>query len=479
MNDQLIVALLFCLYIAGMIGIGWFGYLRTSTLGDYLLGGRKMGAFVTALSAGASDMSGWLLMGLPGAVFAAGLSELWLGVGLLCGSWLCWLVVAAPLRRASEELGALTISDYFEFRFKDKSRILRLLTAALILFFFMIYTTAGLVAGGKLFNSIFSISYPVAVCIGTAAIIIYTMIGGFIAVCWTDVVQGLLMSGALVAVPVLAVYNGGGLESTWNEILENSPGAFALLSSGEGHNLSAISLISSVGWGLGYFGMPHILTRFMAISSVDRIPLARRIAVGWTALSLAGAICVGLVGIAVFGKSGLADGETVFIALIQHSFHPVFAGICLAAILAAIMSTADSQLLVCTSVITEDIYRTFLKRDASEPELVQVGRAAVLAISLIAAGMALSGARGVMDLVAYAWAGFGAAFGPVLILSLYWKRMSSLSAITGMIAGGLTVIVWKQMTGGIFDLYELIPGFCTSALVALSVGLFRPDVSTN
>lgn len=360
MNNQLTIAILFSLYVAGMIGIGWLGYVRTTTLGDYLLGGRKMGAFVTALSAGASDMSGWLLMGLPGAVFLAGLSELWLGIGLLCGSYLCWLVVAAPLRRASEELGALTISDYFEFRFKDESRVLRLLTAVFILFFFMIYTTAGLVAGGKLFNSIFSISYPVAVCVGTAAIIIYTMIGGYIAVCWTDAVQGILMLGALIAVPVLAVATHGGAEAAWGEILANSPNAFNLFSKGDGGSLSAIALASSVGWGLGYFGMPHILTRFMAISSADRIPAARRIAVSWTALSLAGSICVGLAGIATFGAGGLADGETVFIELIQRSFHPVLAGICLAAILAAIMNTADSQLLVCTSVITEDLYRTFL-----------------------------------------------------------------------------------------------------------------------
>ena len=475
MSEEFIVGLLFCIYIAGMIGIGWLGYLRTSTLGDYLLGGRKMGAFVTALSAGASDMSGWLLMGLPGAVFAAGISEIWMGVGLLSGSYLCWLIVAAPLRRASEELGALTISDYFEFRFKDKSRVLRLLTAAFILFFFMIYTTAGLVAGGKLFNSIFSISYPVAVCVGAAAIIIYTMVGGFIAVCWTDVVQGILMALALVAVPILAVINGGGVESTWSSVLENSPNAFKMLGGGTGETLSVISVISSVGWGLGYFGMPHILTRFMAISSVKKIPVARRIALGWSAISIAGSICVGLVGIAAFGGEGLADGETVFIALIQRSFHPVFAGICLAAILAAIMSTADSQLLVCTSVITEDIYRTFVKRDASEPELVKVGRMAVLVISLIAAGMALSGARGVMDLVSYAWAGFGAAFGPVLILSLYWKRMHATSAIAGMVAGGITVIGWKYLSGGIFDLYELIPGFFVSAATALLVGCFLKE----
>ena len=470
MNSELIIATVFSLYIAGMIGIGWLGYMRTTTLGDYLLGGRKMGSVVTALSAGASDMSGWLLMGLPGAVFVAGLSELWLGIGLLCGSYLCWLVVAAPLRKASEELGALTISDYFEFRFKDKSRVLRLLTAAFILFFFMIYTTAGLVAGGKLFNSIFSVSYPVAVCVGTAAIIIYTMIGGYIAVCWTDAVQGMLMVGALTVVPVLVVFNHGGAESAWNEVLKNSPTAFKLFSTGGGGKLSAMALVSSLGWGLGYFGMPHILTRFMAIGSVKKVPAARRIALAWTALSLAGSICVGLAGIAAFGASGLADGETVFIALIQRSFHPVFAGICLAAILAAIMSTADSQLLVCTSVITEDLYRTFFKRDAEEKELVLVGRIAVLVISLIAMGMALSGAKGVMDLVSYAWAGFGAAFGPVLILSLYWKRMSSIGAIAGMIAGGVTVIAWKQLDGGIFDLYELIPGFVISFLTAFLCG---------
>ena len=299
----MIIAVVFGVYIAGMIGIGWLGYLRTTTLGDYLLGGRRMNAFVTALSAGASDMSGWLLMGLPGAVVAAGLSELWLGLGLLCGSYLCWLFVAAPLRRESERLGALTISDYFEFRFRDKSRGLRLLTALFILFFFVVYTTAGLVAGGKLFNSIFSIPYPVAVCVGAATIIIYTMIGGYIAVCWTDAVQGMLMAGALVVVPVLAVAECGGAGPAWHAVTECAPNAFSLFNGGGGEGVSGIGLVSSLGWGLGYFGMPHILTRFMAIKSVDRIPAARRIAIGWTGISLAGAICVGLAGMAAFGPA--------------------------------------------------------------------------------------------------------------------------------------------------------------------------------
>ena len=470
MHGNVTIGIVFGLYMLAMLGIGWLGFRRTRTLADYLLAGRRLGPFTTALSACASDMSGWLLMGLPGAVFAAGLGQVWIGVGLLVGSYLNWLLVARPLRRRSAELGALTVSDYFERRFEDRSRTLRVLTAAVILVFFMIYTTAGLVAGGKLFQGVFGIDYRLAVLAGTVAIIIYTSIGGFIAVCWTDAVQGMLMIGALVTVPWLAVQAAGGWSGWVGALRAAAPNALHPFGHGA-QRLTTLDLVSTLGWGLGYFGMPHIIIRFMAIDSEAHIPRARRIALAWTALSLAAAVFVGLCGVARFGAGGIPDAEKVFIRLIQALFHPVPAGICLAAILAAIMSTADSQLLVCTSVITEDIYRTFLKRDATEPELVRVGRLSVVVIAGVACALALSPDTGVMALVSYAWAGFGAAFGPAILLSLYWRRMTAAAAVAGILGGGLTVVIWKHLAGGIFDLYEIFPGFAVSAALIAIVSL--------
>lgn len=458
MQDYAVILVVFITYIGIMLLIGLAGFLRTKNLTDYLLGGRKMGAFVSALSACASDMSGWLLMGLPGAVFVGGLTSGWIGIGLLAGSYLNWLFVAKRLRIESERLNALTISEYLENKFTDHSRSLRLITGVVILVFFMIYTVSGLVASGKLFSNVFGVNYIIAVVFGALAVIVYTSIGGFIAVCWTDAIQGMLMLGALIAVPVLSIVKLGGLTQTVAAIDRWSPHALGLFTHQDGSHLSAISLISTLGWGLGYFGMPHILTRFMAIESEHKVAGARRISVAWTACSLAMSILVGLVGIAIFRDRPLGDGETVFIELIRLFFHPVTAGICLAAILAAIMSTADSQLLVCTSVITEDFYKTFYKRDASEAELVAVGRIFVVIIAIIATLIALDRDSKVMGLVAYAWAGFGAAFGPVIVASLYWKSMTSRGAIAGIISGGLTVLIWKHLNGGLFDLYEIIPG---------------------
>ena len=476
MPANIIIAVVFVVYILAMLAIGIAGFRRTRTLADYLLAGRRLGPTVAALSACASDMSGWLLMGLPGAVFAAGVGQVWIGVGLLVGSYLNWLIVARPLRRESARLGALTISDYFERRFDAKSRSLRLLTAAVILIFFMIYTTAGLVAGGKLFEGVFGLNYRIAVVVGTLAIILYTSIGGFIAVCWTDAVQGLLMAGALLAVPLLAIHSADGCAQWLRTVREASPAALHLFGSGTGR-IGPLALVSTLGWGLGYFGMPHIIVRFMAIDSEEHIPRARRIALAWTAISLVGAVVVGLCGLAQFGASGLEDPEKVFIRMIQALFHPVPAGICLAAILAAIMSTADSQLLVCTSVITEDIYRTFLKRDATEPELVRVGRLSVVVIAIIACIMALDPEARVMGLVSYAWAGFGAAFGPAILLSLYWRRMTANAALAGILGGGITVVVWKQLSGGIFDLYEIFPAFLLSTLLIIAVTILSKPVA--
>ena len=474
----MIVGIVFVLYILMMIAVGVYGYSKTKNLDDYLLGGRKMGAFVSALSAGASDMSGWLLMGLPGAVFAAGLGELWIGVGLLIGTYFNWLLIARPLRMESERLGAMTVSEYFEKRFPVGKTALRLITAVIILVFFILYTASGLVASGKLFETVFEIDYATAVVIGTLAIIVYISVGGFIAVCWTDAIQGVLMIGALVIVPMLALNAIGGWSETISTVKSINSNYLNLWTNADGSTLSGMGIISSLGWGLGYMGMPHILVRFMAIESVDRIPRARRIAVTWTAISMLAAISIGVIGIAYFNMDGmnpLDDKEKVFMTMMQTLLSPIPAGICLAAILAAIMSTADSQLLVCTSVITEDIYRSFFRRDATDKELLNIGRLSVVVLAAVAMYIALNGGNEVMSLVSYAWAGFGAAFGPAILLSFYYKKISSIGAILGIVTGGVVVVIWKNMHGGIFDLYELVPGFILSLLIIIVCSNIFPD----
>jgi sodium/proline symporter len=460
-----------------MLLIGWYAYRRTSDLSDFILGGRRLGSWVAALSAGASDMSGWLLLGLPGYAYLAGLESLWLGVGLLIGTWLNWRIVAARLRIYSAHAGdALTLPAFFTHRFRDESGLLRIISAFFILLFFLFYTSSGLVAGGKLFEATFGLPYVWAVAAGTLAIIIYTAIGGFLAVSWTDLVQALLMAAALIAVPVIAFAELGGPGAAF-DALEN-PHLLDAFTNSSGEALSLIAILSLLGWGLGYFGQPHILARFKAIDCSSSVPRARRIAVSWVFLALTGATLVGITGIGYLETplTG-ADSEKVFIVLVQALFHPLVAGICLAAVLAAIMSTADSQLLVSSSAFTGDFYKGLFRKQAGEKELVLVGRVAVIAIALFAFFLALDPESKVLDLVAYAWAGFGAAFGMPLILSLYWKRMTRNGALAGILIGGLTVVIWKQLEGGLFDLYEIVPGCLFSLLAVVLVSLMgrEPD----
>jgi len=461
------IALTFLVYLLAMLGIGWVAWRRTRNLSDFVLGGRSLGSWVTALSASASDMSGWLLLGLPGYAYLSGLESLWLAGGLLAGTWLNWRLVAAPLRVASERAGdALTLPEYFAHRFGDRGGLIRSVSALFILLFFLFYTSSGLVAGGKLFESVFGLPYVWAVAAGALTILLYTAFGGFLAVSWTDLVQGLLMAAALLAVPLMLLDRPGGASLA---VFEPGPAHAELLNpftNNRGEELGWIGIASLLAWGLGYFGQPHILARFKAVQSPALIPRARRIALTWVGLTLSTACLVGLAGINSL-PSPLADAEKVFIELVNLLFHPWVAGICLAAILAAIMSTADSQLLVASSVFTDDLYRALLRRQASDRELVVVGRLAVLSIALLAFVLALDPQSRVLDLVAYAWAGFGAAFGPAVLLSLYWPGMTRLGALAGILAGGLTVVVWKQLQGGLFDLYELLPGFLVSSLAIL------------
>ncbi|EOB3569208.1 sodium/proline symporter PutP [Vibrio vulnificus] len=461
----------FIAYLILMVAIGVYAYKKTSSSSDYFLGGRSLGPWPAALSAGASDMSGWLLLGLPGYAYAAGIESLWLAGGLLVGTWANWLVSAKRLRTYSIQTDALTLPEFLSRRFDDKSKLIQTISAFFILLFFLFYTSSGLVAGGKLFETVFGLDYSTAVIIGTLCVVSYTLFGGFLAVSWTDLVQGLLMAAALMIVPIAVMEGGFGQLAT--DMHNINPELLTLWNDAKGEPLSAIAIISLVAWGLGYFGQPHILARFKASRTNRELGTARRIAVGWTALSMAGAILVGLVGLVwVNGHPGteLADGEKIFMLLVNTVFHPVIAGILLAAILAAVMSTADSQLLVSSSALAEDFYKQVIKPDASSQEIVMVGRIGVVVISIIALILAMTPDSSVLGLVSYAWAGFGAAFGPAVVLSLYWKGMNRNGALAGILIGGITIVVWKQLTGGWFDVYEIVPGiiFSTIAIVGVS-----------
>ncbi len=455
----------FVVYISAMVLIGLFAYLRTNNLSDYILGGRSLGSFVTALSAGASDMSGWLLMGLPGAVYMSGLSEGWIAIGLIVGAYLNWLFVAGRLRVQTEHNGnALTLPDYFSNRFEDHSRVLRIFSALVILVFFTIYCASGVVAGARLFESTFGLSYGTALWAGAAATIAYTFIGGFLAVSWTDTVQATLMIFALILTPIVVMLATGGAESSFLAIEAVDASNFDMLK-----GASFIGVISLMAWGLGYFGQPHILARFMAADSVKSIPKARRISMTWMILCLGGAVAVGFFGIAYFSvhpefASAVTENpERVFIELAKVLFNPWIAGVLLSAILAAVMSTLSCQLLVCSSALTEDFYKAFLRKNASQTELVWVGRGMVLLVALVAIGLAANPNNRVLGLVSYAWAGFGAAFGPVVILSVLWKGMTRNGALAGMLLGAVTVILWKNFFGWT-GLYEIIPGFILATL---------------
>jgi len=470
------VSLTFVAYLVVVIVIGLVAWRRTSDLKDYILGGRRLGRWVTALSAQASDMSGWLLLGLPGYAYLAGVESLWLLIGLLTGTYLNWKLTAARLRRATEQFGdSLTLPDYLERRFDDHSGALRLISALFILVFFTFYTSSGLVAGGRLFEEVFGLPYLWAVAAGGAIVVAYTFVGGFLAVSWTDLLQGILMLLALVAVALMGLAVVGGLDGMLAETGRTNPELLNAFTDADGQPLTLIAIVSLLGWGLGYFGQPHVLARFMAADSEKNIPAARRIAMSWVTVALFAGLLVGMTGAPLLEVPLVgADSEKVFMVMATTLFHPVIAGICLAGILAAVMSTADSQLLVASSAVAEDLYKGIFRRQASEQELLWIGRLAVIGIALIAFALATDPDSKVLDLVAYAWAGFGAAFGPAILLSLYWPGMNRSGAIAGILVGGLTVIAWKQVSGGIFDLYEIVPGVAFSFAAILLVSRWYP-----
>ncbi|WP_241609399.1 sodium/proline symporter PutP [Rosenbergiella australiborealis] len=461
----------FCIYIAAMLLIGFAAWRSTKNFDDFILGGRSLGSLVTALSAGASDMSGWLLMGLPGAIFIAGISESWIAIGLIIGAWINWKLIAGRLRVQTEYHGnALTLPDYFTHRFDDQSKLLRVISALIILVFFTIYCASGIVAGARLFESTFGMDYTTALWAGAAATIIYTFIGGFLAVSWTDTVQASLMIFALILTPIMVIIAVGGVESSLAVIRNIDPQHLNIF-----NNLSFITIISLLGWGLGYFGQPHILARFMAADSHHSMRNARRIGMTWMILCLMGAVAVGFFGIAYFADNPShaaqvnANSERIFIELTQLLFNPWIAGVLLSAILAAVMSTLSCQLLVCSSALTEDFYNGFVRKNAGQREKVWVGRLMVLMVALIALALASNPENKVLGLVSYAWAGFGASFGPVVLLSVCWSGISRNGALAGMVIGTLTVIIWGYF--GWFGLYEMIPGFLLATLAIILVSV--------
>lgn len=479
-----IILYTFCVYMALVLLISFVAWRRNRSLKDYILAGRGLGSFTTALSAQASDMSGWLLLALPGAAYAFGMGYIWMVIGLIVGTYLNWLIVARRLREQTQHYNdALTLPDYFANRFGDTTHLLRGISAIMILIFFAIYVSSSFVAGAKLFQSLFHIAYPWALVFGALTVMSYTFIGGFLAVAWNDVLQGALMFFALVIVGVIGfvyVHGVGGLTHTLDAVNHGLLQPFYNVS--EGHTYTWIGIASLVAWGLGYPGQPHILARFMAIDDPKGIAVSRRIAMFWVIVALLAAMLVGLTGLGVVGNT-LAGGERerVFIYMSLKLLPPVVAGICLSGILAAIMSTASAQLLVAAGAFAEDIYRGFFRHNAGRLELLWVGRIALIAVAVIAFFIGINPSSLVLGLVAYAWAGFGAAFGPCIVLALYWKRMTWQGALAGIIVGGVTVLVWHTWlasAGGIFALYEIIPGviFSTIAIVAVSLASPARDV---
>ncbi len=474
MSDQIWLYIALGVYFAAMLLIGYLAYRRTSGHEGYMLAGRGLPPWVAALSAGASDMSGWLIMGLPGAIYLAGLIEAWIAIGLTLGAYLNWLVVAPRLRAYTEvSKNSITLPSFFENRTRDKTRSLRIVSSVIILVFFTLYVSSGMVAGGVFFESAFNGDYVWGMVLVTVVTLGYTLFGGFLGASLTDVVQGLMMVIALIVVPVAALVAVGGFGEAMSLVQELHPDHFNLFGGTGLTSVTIIGVLSGLAWGLGYFGQPHIVVRFMALRAPQEAKSARRIGVTWQVISLTGAVFSGLVGIAYVSKNNidLSNPETVVLMMSQALLHPLVAGLVLAAVLAAIMSTFSSQLIVCSSALVEDIYKVLRKTPPSEKTLVLLGRACVLAVAVVAALLAVSPNDSILGLVSFAWAGFGAAFGPVVLLSLYWRKLTNWGALSAMVVGTATVFIWSSLSGGVFELYELLPGFVLSTLAAIVVSL--------
>ncbi|MFG6348105.1 MAG: sodium/proline symporter PutP [Lachnospiraceae bacterium] len=465
------------LYLVILIGIGVWSMKKTSSTEDYFLGGRGLGGWVAALSAQASDMSGWLLMGLPGSVYALGTGQAWIAIGLFIGTVCNWLFISKRLRRYTIVANnSMTLPEFFENRFHDRKKIILTISSVVIVIFFLVYTASALASGGKLFNAVFGIDYHVALAIGAVVILVYTFLGGFLAVCTTDFVQGLLMLVGLMVVPVCAYsFIDGSFEAqvTASGITGSYSDYMSLFSNG-GKPYRFIDILSQLAWGLGYCGMPHILVRFMAIKSEKEIKKSSAVAIIWCFLSLVAACIIGVLGRAYFGSDVLKDAENVFIEMINSVFNsklalPFIGGIFICGILAAIMSTADSQLLVCASSVSKDIYKNIIKPSASDKKVLQISRITVIIVAVLAFIIAWNPESSIMGLVSDAWAGLGSAFGPLVVASLFWKRTNLYGAVAGILSGGITVIIWDYipLAGGrtiyaATGIYSLLVGFVVS-----------------
>ena len=497
-TNTIIILVAFVVYMGMMILIGALNS-KQSNNEDYFLGGRGLGSWTAALSAQASDMSGWLLMGLPGAIYVAGTGEVWIAIGLLIGTILNWFLVARRLRKYTIVANnSLTIPSFFENRFHDKKGVLKVVSSIIVIVFFAVYTASAFASGAKLFANVFGsgaddhTAYMIGLIVAAVVILVYTLLGGFKAVCYTDFIQGLLMLVAILAVPIIAYIGiSGDLTGALASKGVTDPAGFtSLMKDSEGNPISFVSIISNLGWALGYFGMPHILVRFMAIKSDKEVKKSRIIAIVWVILSLGAASFLGLVARGFLNEDLVASGksEVVFIKTIQQIFSGnvilVFiGGVFLCGILAAIMSTADSQLLVTASAVSEDMYKGVIKKNASEKSALNVGRIAVIVVAIIAFVIALDPKSSVMNLVSDAWAGFGAAFGPIILLSLFWKRFNLPGAVAGMVTGFATVILWDYIPFGgetlyaKTGLYSLVLGFALALVVAVIVALITKKPS--
>lgn len=490
----------FVVYLLMMIVIGAIYMKSTTSSEDYFLGGRGLSGWVAALSAQASDMSGWLLMGLPGAVYSLGTGQAWIAIGLFWGTVCNWMFISGRLRRYTITANnSLTLPAYFENRFRDKKRILLFVSSIVIVVFFLVYTASALAAGGKLFNSVFGLNYHIALAVGAGVILVYTFMGGFMAVCVTDFIQGTLMLIGLLAVPIVAwiVLSGQDIHAILDQSgVAGGSAAYLSLFDNGGKPYRAIDIISQLAWGLGYCGMPHILTRFMAVRDEKELKKSRAIAIVWVALSLAAACVIGVLGRAylfptVLGTEGMVSSESVFIEMITKIFTvdfglPFIGGLFLCGILAAIMSTADSQLLVTASSVAEDLYHNFVDCDADSKKILRVSRLTVIVVAILAFLIAWNPNSSIMGLVSNAWAGLGSAFGPIVLLSLYWRRTNLAGAIAGIVSGGLAVIIWDyiplmggQTLGAATGLYSLVVGFVLSTLMIVIFSLATKEPSPD
>ncbi len=487
------------LYLVIMLGVGFIFSKKNESATDFYLGGRKIGPLVTAMSAEASDMSSWLLMGLPGVAYLSGVCDaFWTALGLAIGTWFNWFFVARRLRRYSSNIDAITVPDFFSKRYHDNSKLLNLIAALVIIIFFIPYTASGFAACGKLFNSLFGVNYTIAMIASALVILCYTVMGGFSAVSTTDLIQSCVMTLALVVVLGFGINTAGG----WSAVMANAqalPGYLSVTAmhnrgTGLADNYGFITIISTMAWGFGYFGMPHILLRFMAIKDEKKLVLSRRIASIWVVIAMSVAIIIGIVGYGMTQAGAVpflegSSSETIIVkiaGLISQKgvFAAIVAGVILAGILAATMSTADSQMLAAASSVSQNIVQDFFKKKLTERQSLNVARLTILAISVIAILLAGDPNSSVFGIVSFAWAGFGGAFGAVMLCALFWKRSNMQGALAGMIAGGATVFIWKYMVrplGGAWNIYELLPAFIVSLIAVIVVSLLtkKPDAAVE